>query len=214
MKSDFFLDFILAIFCDTKQRYPCAQGQNPAVLSPSWNLANQWSSTLFGIYMKTGLVHINRKNTRNSSVLLSLLLLTPVAYYTCSLSPVGKERILRNPQKRILSSGSEQTKVPTRQPLFTSWSTWEESVTACLSYRIVSPEVKHWNALWKHLGWLQLSSSWSQPAGPWAICCHQMSKSILSTGALQFSDRSDRMTFWLPQCTSEVIPVKESQQWF
>lgn len=54
MKSDFFFRFYIGRFCDKKQRYPCAQGQNPAVLSPSWNLANQWHFTVFGIYMKTG----------------------------------------------------------------------------------------------------------------------------------------------------------------
>lgn len=53
MKSDFFV-FYIAYLPDGKQRDFWEQGQNPAVLSPSWILANQWIFTCFGLRVETG----------------------------------------------------------------------------------------------------------------------------------------------------------------
>lgn len=85
MKSDFFV-FYIAYLRDGKQRDFWEQGQNPAVLSPSWILANQW--ILLALSFMWRQVHVNKKDTKNSSFLVRLLLLSAVAYCICSLSPV------------------------------------------------------------------------------------------------------------------------------
>lgn len=89
MKSDFFV-FYIAYLRDGKQRDFWEQGQNPAVLSPSWILANQW--ILLALSFVWRQVHVNKKDTKNSSFLVRLLLLSAVAYCIRSLSPVWKER--------------------------------------------------------------------------------------------------------------------------
>lgn len=53
MKSDFFVFYIACLY-DRKQSDFCEQGQNPAVLSPSWILANQGVFTFLGVCEETG----------------------------------------------------------------------------------------------------------------------------------------------------------------